>query len=263
MATIMSDQVERFRSSMTTWVREVGRYQLAMFRSEFLAVGQKASAHDPVTEVDQWSERYLRQKITESFPEHQITGEEYGETSNSKNARARWIIDPLDGTVNYARGLPFFTISVALEWGGDVVLGVVYAPVLDEMYVAVKGQGATRNGVPIHVSRCDDLSYALLSTGFPYDKDRHPINNVDNVARLVPQIASFRRIGSAALDLCLVAAGHVDGYWELNLKEWDCAAGILMVSEAGGVVEPFRDDRGMSIVASNKGIFSALRSQLR
>ena len=176
-------------------------------------------------------------------------GEETG--SHAGHSDFRWVVDPLDGTNNYSQGLPVFCVSIGLEYQGEKIVGVVYAPVFDEMYTAVKGGGAFLNGSPIHVSAKTDLAHSVLATGFPYDKGVNPENNVANAARIIPRLRGIRRMGSAAYDLCCVAAGWLDGYWELCLQPWDACAGALIVSEAGGEIIPFRSDRNVSIIAAN------------
>jgi fructose-1,6-bisphosphatase/inositol monophosphatase family enzyme len=173
-----------------------------------------------------------------------------------------WIVDPLDGTNNYSQGLPIFTVSLGLQKGGETLLGVVYAPYLDELYVGVKGVGAWLNGRMLRVAQKRDLAHSVLCTGFPYDKDVNPDNNAANLAAILPYIRGVRRQGSAAYDLCCVAAGWLDGYWELALNLWDICAAALIVEEAGGVVERFRENRGISIVAGNTTIVEKIREKI-
>ena len=172
------------------------------------------------------------------------------------------VIDPLDGTTNYSQGLPIFTVSIGLQCKGETVLGVVYAPYLNELYEACKGKGAMLNGCSIHVSGKNDTQESVVSTGFPIDKDRNPDNNLDNLARILPMVRGVRRQGSAAFDLCCVAAGILDGYWEFNLHLWDVCAGILIVTEAGGTVRSFREDRNVSIVTGTPAIVEKLYPRL-
>jgi myo-inositol-1(or 4)-monophosphatase len=189
---------------------------------------------DLVTEADRLSETLIVRRIGEAFPDHDILAEESPETVKGSNFR--WIVDPLDGTTNYAHGFPFFSVSIALEVAGTVCLGAVYNPLLDELFLARKGAGTRLNGEPIGVSRTDSLSRSLLATGFPYDIRENRDNNINYFISMAMKAQAVRRAGSAALDLAYVAAGRCDGFWELRLSPWDTAAGWLLVTEAGGVV---------------------------
>jgi len=206
-----------------------------------------------VTEMDMRSERAIVGVLRASFPEHGIIAEE--ETSIRNSSGFTWIIDPLDGTTNYAHGYPCFSVSIALEHEGEIIIGVVYDPMRDELYTARKGQGAFLNGKEIRVSKVDTLIRGLLATGFPYDRKVCDRNNLDYFHDLLMAAQEVRRDGSAALDLCYVALGRFDGYWELKLKPWDVAAGSLIVAEAGGMVTDFSGTRfsihDNEILASN------------
>lgn len=243
------------------WAKEVGKIQLAYFRGNDLDIHTKSSVYDVVTRADKESEAFLIQKIGEHFPEHAILGEETGE--HSGKGSYRWVIDPLDGTNNFSQGLPVFTISIGLQYEGTTLLGVVYAPYFNELYTAIKGQGAYLNGKPIRVSDKRDLAHSVLGTGFPYDKGTNPDNNIPNLAVILPFLRGIRRMGSAAYDLCCTAAGWLDGYWELNLNLWDICAGALIVEEAGGTVLSLRENRGISIVAGNPVIVGKIREKVR
>ncbi len=192
-----------------------------------------------VTEMDTRSERAVVGTLRASFPDHGIIAEE--ETTIRNGSGYTWIIDPLDGTTNYAHGYPCFSVSIALEHEGDVITGVVYDPMRDELFTAQKGQGAYLNGKRINVSIVDTLIKSLLATGFPYDRKVSEKNNMDYFHDLLMASQEVRRDGSAALDLCSVAAGRFDGFWELKLKPWDVAAGSLIVREAGGRVTDLSD----------------------
>lgn len=194
---------------------------------------------DLVTEVDIASEKLIKELITSHYPKHQILAEEGGEYGSNPSSQYRWIVDPLDGTTNYAHGLPFFCVSIALEKAGEVVCGVVYDPVHDELFAAERGSGATLNGRTIKVSSVAEINRALLVTGFPYDIHTDEFNNINNFIRFIKTAQAIRRLGSAALDLCYVACGRMEGFWELKLKPWDMAAGALIVQEAGGRVTRF------------------------
>jgi len=191
-------------------------------------------AIDLVTEADKMSEELIIGKITTRYPEHGILSEE--SAAKNEQATLRWIIDPLDGTTNYAHGFPFFCVSIALEDKGDLMLGVIYDPLRDDLFFASRGGGAFLNGRRLHVSDVPDLSKSLLATGFPYDIRVSPENNLNYFNSMIKNAQAIRRPGAAALDLAYLAAGRLDGFWELKLKPWDTAAGSLMVTEAGGVL---------------------------
>jgi len=189
---------------------------------------------DIVTEADRMSEALILSAIHRQYPGHDILAEESSATQNSSSFR--WIIDPLDGTTNYAHGYPVFCVSIALEREGEVCLGVIFNPMLEEMFYAEKNGGAYLNGRRISVSGTNILSHSLLATGFPYDIRISKDNNINYFIEMARKVRAIRRAGSAALDLAYVAAGRFDGFWELKLKPWDTAAGCLLVREAGGVV---------------------------
>jgi myo-inositol-1(or 4)-monophosphatase len=206
-----------------------------------------------VTEMDRRSEQTIVEIIHGAFPDHDILAEE--ETRIENGSGFLWIIDPLDGTTNYAHGYPNFAVSIGLERAGDVVLGVVYDPMRDELFTAERGRGAWLNGRPIRVSANRELIHSLLATGFPYDRAESRENNLNYFGAFIIVSQEIRRSGSAALDLCAVASGRLDGFWELKLHPWDVAAGSLLVREAGGAVSDFSGERfnirDREIVASN------------
>lgn len=218
-----------------------------------------------VTEMDVRSEKAVVETLLSAFPGHGILAEEGTHIRN--NSGFTWVIDPLDGTTNYAHGYPCFSVSLALERDDDIILGVVYDPMRGEMFTAQKGQGAFLNGNQIRVSVIDKLIQSLLATGFPYDRKVHVDNNLDNFRDLLMASQEVRRDGSAALDLCYVAMGRFDGFWELKLKPWDVAAGSLIVQEAGGVVSNLSGGKGSihdsEILASNGRIHSQMIEVLR
>jgi myo-inositol-1(or 4)-monophosphatase len=189
---------------------------------------------DLVTDADHRSEAYLLNEIRQCFPGHKIVAEESGETAGADGQI--WYIDPLDGTVNYAHGLPIFSVSIGFAEAGRMWLGVVYDPLRDECFSAQAGLGAWLNGEPLRVSETTVLDRGLLVTGFPYDIRSNPENNLDHYARFAMRSQGVRRLGSAALDLCYVAAGRFDGYWELRMNAWDIAAGGLIAEQAGARV---------------------------
>ena len=207
---------------------------------------------DLVTEADEKAERTVKEILGEAFPNYGELAEESGELEGEEDAR--WIIDPLDGTTNCTHGVPFFCTSIALERAGEVVVSVVHDPMANETYAAERGGGATLNGKPITVSDTNEPIRALLATGFPYDRDEVP-TALDLFGRFAMLTQGMRRLGSAALDLCYVAAGRLDGYYERGIKAWDIAAGVLIVEEAGGKVTDYLggglDLEGGEVVVSN------------
>ncbi|MEK6300731.1 MAG: inositol monophosphatase family protein [Acidobacteriota bacterium] len=206
-----------------------------------------------VTDVDLASEKLIREEIATHYPRHQILAEEGGLAETT--SEYRWVVDPLDGTTNYAHGYPVFAVSIALEYQSEVVLGVVYDPVRDELFAAERGGGAVLNNRPIRVSATDKLIRSMLATGFPYDIKTSSLTNLDHWANFAMNAQALRRDGAASIDLCYVASGRYDGFWELNLSPWDTAAGALIVQEAGGLVTDFNGGEFSNykpeIVASN------------
>ncbi len=220
---------------------------------------------DLVTDIDRQSECYLIAEINRRFPGHGIFAEESG--NNSHGQRCLWYIDPLDGTINYAHGVPLFAVSIGYEEDGKLQLGVVYDPMRDECFSAQKGQGARLNGDPIHVSDETTLIDSLLVTGFPYDIRTNPDNNLNHHARLMLQTQGVRRLGSAALDLSYVASGRLDGFWEIQIEPYDIAAGALIARESGAVVsgasgEPLTMKNSMTILAANPSLYPQILAAL-
>lgn len=222
---------------------------------------------DLVTDADRAAEALIAGRLREAFPDHRLLGEEgargAGEDGTASGAASPfgWVVDPLDGTTNYAHGYPHFAVSIALERAGTLLIGVVYDPMRDELFVAERGRGATLNGVPLRVSGTDTLITALLATGFPYDREaRSEAAAIWNA--FLYETQGVRRDGSAALNLCYVAAGRLDGFYERPLQPWDMGAGALLVKEAGGRVSDFRDGPfdpyGREVVASNGALHAAL-----
>ena len=247
----------RIYSVAKTSALEAGQVLSEGFRTDF-KISKKGSI-DLVTEMDLEAERVILTRIIAEFPDHQILAEEEGMRSGT--SPYKWIIDPLDGTTNYAHGYGFFCVSIALEVEDELVLGIVYDPIAKEMFSAQKGQGAFLNDRPIRVSEERKLIDSLFCTGFSYTQSEIQ-KNLQLFNRLIFQSRSVRRDGSAALDLCYVACGRFDGFWELSLNPWDVAAGKLIIEEAGGLVTVFNGsdctvyDR--EILASNPGIHSQL-----
>jgi myo-inositol-1(or 4)-monophosphatase len=208
---------------------------------------------DPVTDVDRRSEALLLDEIRSRYPDHRIITEESGNLAGQDCCI--WYIDPLDGTVNFTHGVPIFSVSIAFAQDDRLELGVVYDPILDECFSAERGRGAWLNGKPIHVSGARDLDHSLLVTGFPYDIRTNPVKNLDNYARFTLRSQGVRRLGSAALDLCYIAAGRLDGYWETVLFAYDMAAGALIAEEAGAMVTDLYG--GADYLASPQSVLAA------
>jgi myo-inositol-1(or 4)-monophosphatase len=222
------------------------------------------SAIDLVSDADHRSEQFLLSYIHQHYPDDRIMAEESGEQAGSNDHT--WYIDPLDGTVNYVHGIPIYSVSIAYAEAGKLHLGVVYDPARDECYSAERGRGAWMNDLPIHPSVASDLNHALLVTGFPYNIRTTPENNLDHYAHFALHSQGVRRLGSAALDLCYVACGRFDGFWELELKPWDVAAGALIASEAGArATDIAGDDFTLpppSILAANSSVHPLMLHEL-
>jgi len=232
-------------------VQEAGRLLLERFRTEF-TVTHKGTVN-LVTDVDLAAEEMITARIRKTFPMHTILAEE--KHNDVRNGGVHWVIDPLDGTTNYAHRYPVFSVSIGLEIAGELQWGAVFDPSRNELYTARRGRGARCNGAPLHVSKVQSLDASLLATGFPYDIRTSKQDNLNNFCAFAVRTQGIRRSGSAALDLCHVAAGRLDGFWELKLNPWDCAAGYLMVREAGGTVTNFHGHAGSiydgEVIASN------------
>ncbi len=220
---------------------------------------------DLVTEYDRRSERLVLDGLRRRFPGHAILAEESGTHAGAAGA-VRWIVDPLDGTTNFAHNYPFFCVSIAAEADGRLAAGVVYDPIRDELFAAAAGHGATRNGAAIRVSDIARVEDALLVTGFPYDVREHPDRSLPHFAAFLTRAQAVRRDGSAALNLAYLACGRFDGFWELQLSPWDVAAGTLLVREAGGLVTAYDGGEarldGRQILASNGRIHDEMRAIL-
>jgi myo-inositol-1(or 4)-monophosphatase len=221
----------------------------------------KKSAIDLVTEVDVAIERMFRELISARFPEHAVLGEEFGGSASVPEGPC-WVFDPIDGTTNFAHGLPIFCSSLALEFDGVAEIAAVYDPTRRELFTAQRGAGAFLNGQPIRVSSAGSLIDAMLVTGFPYDVHTRLDEIIGLFRAFVGQARAVRRLGSAAIDLCYVAAGRMDGFWERDLNAWDIAGGALLVTEAGGRVTGLHGEgftsRGRSVLASNNLIHDAM-----
>ncbi len=225
---------------------------------------EEKSAGDLVTEADKESEKVIITEIHRQFPHHAILAEESG--ASGAEGEFLWVIDPLDGTTNYAHQYPYFSVSIGLLHRQAPIVGVVYHPLYNELFVGVKGEGATLNGQRISVSKTDSLNRSLLATGFPYNRNETDDNNYVEFNHLTSLTQGVRRQGSAALDLANVACGRLDGFWECGLKPWDVAAGIVLVEEAGGKIANYQggayDLYGKYTLASNGLLHAALIEEL-
>jgi myo-inositol-1(or 4)-monophosphatase len=226
---------KRFEAVGIEAALQAGKLLMNKLRSGF-KIAHKGDT-DLVTEADLAAERLIVSHIKEAFPDHAILAEE--NHSSTEPGAHTWIIDPLDGTTNYAHGYPAFAVSIGLEIEGELEWGVVYNPNLEERFTARRGAGAFVNGTRLRVSKTATMGASLLVTGFPYDIRTNPDNNLDFFAGFMLRSQAVRRIGSAALDFCYVAAGRFDGFWELDLRPWDMAAGVLIAREAGAEVTDF------------------------
>lgn len=242
------------------WAKEAGAIQLKYFRKKGLEIHTKLNESDVVTVADKESEAVIISHIHAMYPDHNILSEESAPENHESDYQ--WVIDPLDGTTNFSSGLPQFCVSIGLRYKGKTIIGVVYAPYLDELYTAVAREGTYLNGKRIYCNQKTDIHKAVVSTGFPVDKDTNPDNNLDNVTRVLPLVRGMRRMGAAAIDLCSVAGGFLDAYWELNLHEWDVCAGLLIVEEAGGEYYFFRNDRNVSVLAASSEILKIIKPLL-
>lgn len=248
--------------------RQVARQAGDLLRRNFTRPHQVTlkGRHDPVTESDFQSQELIIRELSRAFPAHGFLAEETGAPDRNPSDGC-WIIDPLDGTVNFAHGFPMFAVSIAFQWRGEVICGVVYDPLRDELFEAGRGQGARLNGQAIQVSQIDELDQALLGTGFPYNVSAHLDATITRFQRLVAAAQGVRRPGSAAIDLCYLAAGRFDAFWEEGLKPWDTAAAVLIVTEAGGRVSDFAGKSfalsSSNLAASNSRLHDQLLAALK
>ncbi len=243
-----------------------GRVQMAHFRAADLRVDKKGII-DLVTNIDVEIERQFRATIAERFPGHVVLGEELEQAGAEAAPEYCWVFDPIDGTTNYAHGLPIFCCSLALEINGTPVVAAVYDPNREELFTAERGRGAWLNGAPLHVSSSQSVIDSLLVTGFHYGVHRDPGELMGLFTKFITTARAVRRLGSAALDLCYVAAGRFDGFWEQKLHPWDVAGGALIVQEAGGRVTaidgaPYRS-RGGSVLATNGHVHDEMLTTIR
>jgi myo-inositol-1(or 4)-monophosphatase len=251
---------------MLRTARKAGRGLLKDFAEvEQLQVSTKGPG-DFVSRADRQAERVIREALQEARPTYGFVGEEGGEVAGEDPTR-RWIVDPLDGTTNFLHGLPHWAVSIALEHKGQIVAGVIYDPVKDEMFFAEKGLGAFLNESRLRVSGRTRMMESVFATGVPFGARRDLPATLADMARLMPQCAGVRRFGAAALDLAYVAAGRYEGYWERGLMPWDMAAGLVIVTEAGGFVGAIgAQDRPLvsgDVIAANPGIFEPFAAVIR
>ncbi len=259
----MSD-LSRYKTLAIEAAYQAGKLLRENFRHGH-AFQLKSGFRDLVTEFDRRTEEIIVSLIRKSFPKHSILTEE-SSVHPTDTAPYQWIIDPIDGTTNFAHGFPFFAVSIALYCRDDALVGVVYNPIHDELFVGEAGQGAHLNGQPIRVSQTETLQESLVMTGFPYDERLIP-KHLAWWERFARKTQTLRRLGSSALALSYVAAGRADGYWELDLKPWDMAAAALIVREAGGTVTDLRGDSlnlyGGEVLATNGKIHKAMIAVLQ
>lgn len=231
------EDINKLKEVMFNAADEAARIQLEYFEKDF-EIGRKLNYSDLVTEVDKKSEARIIEVIHETYPSHNVLGEEGGDQHRVSDYV--WIVDPIDGTVNYAHSVPIFCVSIAVEYKGEVILGVVYSPKTNEKFHAEKGNGAYLNDKKISVSDIELLKDSLLVTGFPYGAKDNYDHCIDHFVNFIKLGLPIRRLGSAALDICYLASGRFEGFWEVNLNAWDVAAGYLIVLEAGGKITNFK-----------------------
>ena len=245
--------------------REAGAFLVSRLGKIKTIERKKGQETNLVTDIDRESERMIISRIRTSYPSHAILGEEGGHLASDSDTC--WVIDPLDGTTNYTHSFPIFSVSIGIQHKGELVAGVVYNPVADELFSAERGSGSFLNGERLHVSEVDTLIKSLLVTGFPYNVRENPYNVVQHFQQFLMEAQGVRRLGSAALDLCYIAAGRLDGYWEVTLQPWDKAAGIVIVREAGGCVTDFLghppDFHNPNTLASNNKIHEQMLEVLK
>ena len=263
----MNNHLDTMNSILQTAIdaaQKAGKVLKEGFGTDY-TISSKSQFHDLVTEYDHKSEAIIIETIRFSFPHHQILTEESGH--HASDGDITWIIDPLDGTVNFAHGIPFFCVSIAAIQGNVILCGVIYSPMTEELFTAETGGGAFLNGQSYTVTQQTSLLHSFLVTGFPYSVKENPLHCIEHFAHIVGMGIPIRRLGSAALDLAYVAVGRFDGFWEVALQPWDMAAGALLVKEAGGIVIDYSGNdlnilQSSSIIAGNIDIVKALRNEI-
>jgi len=232
-------------------------------------VSFKPGKHNLVTEYDLASEKQIISLIRETYPDHNFLCEEEGAIQSDTEGGIKWIIDPLDGTVNFAHNIPFFAVSIAAHKDGEPFCGVVYAPMYEELFIAEKDKGAYLNGEKIGVTKTQMLEQSFLATGFPYNMDENPHHIIENFSNFIKMGIPIRRLGSATLDMTYVAAGRFDGYWETGLGAWDCAAAQVIINEAGGKITNWDGsefklaDKNNTLLVSNGHIHDEMVQKLK
>lgn len=244
---------------------DAGAAELRRYFNGNFTIASKSSVNDLVTEADHASEKAIIKIIQDKHPDHFILSEETGSVHTDSNIK--WIIDPIDGTINFANGIPICCVSIGVEQHGEMIMGAVFNPFMNELFFAEKGKGATLNEQPIKVSDKDNLLTSCLVTGFPYQYLDTPNGPLEIFEKLIRKSIPVRRLGSAALDLCWTAAGRFDGFYEHKLEAWDSAAGYLIVQEAGGIVTDLKGDKfnpyQPGIIASNGKIHDQLLALMK
>lgn len=246
------EDINKLKEVMFKAAEEAAAIISSYYNTNF-EIGRKKEYNDLVTEVDKKSEAKIIQIIYENFPDHNVLGEEGGDLE--KKSDYVWIVDPIDGTVNFAHAVPIFCVSIALEYKKEVILGIVYNPIMHEKFWAQRGEGAYLNDKQIHVSEIEDLKDSLLVTGFPYDANTNSDHCLDHFINFVKLGLPVRRLGSAAIDICYLACGRFEGFWEVNLNPWDVASAYLILLESGGKITDFDGGKysiyNKQILASN------------
>lgn len=227
----MTTKTQEYLDLAIRLAREAGAYALSE-QKKVLRIERKTNQFDLVTHVDKRNEEFIQSEVAKIFPDHEYLGEEGASTSTS--SEVRWIVDPIDGTINFAHGLPIWCVSIGVEVAGVIECGAIYDASRDELFTGIRGGGAYLNGEPIHVSKITDPGLSLFVTGFAYDIDKNEGNAIERFEAFLKRGLLVRRLGSAALDLCYVACGRFDGFFEGGLAPWDSAAGSIIVKEAGG-----------------------------
>lgn len=249
--------LHRYLQVAVDLAHQAGEVMLAKAGTANLQIDTKSNPYDLVTEVDRTCDTLIRSGLQQAFPQDTLLTEETWQDGQDVSMPGTWVVDPVDGTTNFAHGFPHFAVSIAYVWQGDPVLGVVFDPCRDELFTAIRHQGALRNNRPIATSTVAQLNKALLATGFPYDHTIHPRDNFRHFMTFMELSQGVRRPGSAALDLAYVACGRLDGLWEMRLAPWDVAAGALLIQEAGGTItqllgQPLKlNQRKIDLLAAN------------
>ncbi len=250
MGSLQDMNREALLATAVEAAKNAGRLIRDAFGKEMLVSTKDDGAHNLVTEMDTAAETLIKETIRSAFPDAIFLAEESG--GDHDLTELTWVVDPIDGTVNYAHGIPIYCVSIAAVIGNEPVVGVIYNPNMEELFTAVAGGGVHLNGERMRVSENDDLAKAVLVTGFPYNVAENPYGCVDSFVNFIGRGIPVRRLGSAALDLAYVAAGRFDGYWEVRLNEWDVAAGVLMVTEAGGSVTTYSPEPCLSSIVVDR-----------